>query len=388
MQTNRLDAHRLTHTYGQGNAAAPALADVSLTIGADGPEAVAIMGPSGSGKSTLLHVLAGIVAPADGRVVWRGQDLATMRDSQRTRLRRSDFGFVFQSGQLLPELPAIENVALPLMLGSGLRSGAEAAAGALLHRLGLGGMLHRRPGELSGGQAQRVAIARALVGNPGIVFADEPTGALDRATGTAVMALLIGATLGHGASLVVVTHDPEVAAACSRVIRLEDGHVVSDGPADGVTDASAHAGAPVQDGAAQEGAAQEHDAALAALRHGEGLRPAPAQGPEWAQEPEHAGRDRGAVAQTLQPSPSAPARWAAAPLPAHPAVYGAPSYAVPSSQAVPVVPHSAPVPVVQQRASAPVMPPQGSYGEQRVANPMQQWLEQRGAGTDAFGGAR
>lgn len=228
MHINRLDAQRLTHTYGRGHAAAPALADVSLTIGADGPEAVAIMGPSGSGKSTLLHVLAGIVAPDDGRVVWRGDDLATMRDSQRTRLRRSDFGFVFQSGQLLPELPAIENVALPLMLGGSLRSGAEAAAGALLHRLGLGGMLHRRPGELSGGQAQRVAIARALVGDPGIVFADEPTGALDRATGQAVMALLIGATLGHGASLVVVTHDPEVAAACSRVIRLEDGRIVSD----------------------------------------------------------------------------------------------------------------------------------------------------------------
>ncbi len=228
MQTNRLDAQRLTHTYGQGEAAAPALADVSLTIGAAGPEAVAIMGPSGSGKSTLLHVLAGIIAPAEGTVVWRGRDLATMRDGERTKLRRSDFGFVFQSGQLLPELPAVENVALPLMLGGGSRSAAEAQAGALLHRLGLGGMLARRPGELSGGQAQRVAIARALVGSPGIVFADEPTGALDRGTGGAVMSLLIGATLGHGASLVVVTHDPEVASACSRIVRLEDGRIVSD----------------------------------------------------------------------------------------------------------------------------------------------------------------
>lgn len=262
MQINRLDAHRLTHTYGRGDAAAPALADVSLTIGADGPEAVAIMGPSGSGKSTLLHVLAGIIAPDDGRVVWRGADLATMRDSQRTRLRRSDFGFVFQSGQLLPELPAIENVALPLMLGGGLRSGAEAAAGALLHRLGLGGMLHRRPGELSGGQAQRVAIARALVGDPGIVFADEPTGALDRATGQAVMALLIGATLGHGASLVVVTHDAEVAAACSRVIRLEDGRIVSD----------ARAGDPAgSDGAPSYGAARQE------LRAPEPMQPAAEQ---------------------------------------------------------------------------------------------------------------
>ncbi len=231
MHSDRLDAQRLTHTYGTGDAAAPALADVAITIGAHGPEAVAIMGPSGSGKSTLLHVLAGIVAPDDGRVAWRGRDLATMRDGERTRLRRSDFGFVFQSGQLLPELPAIENVALPLMLGGGSRTGAEAAAGALLHRLGLGDMLTRRPGELSGGQAQRVAIARALVGSPGIVFADEPTGALDRSTGDAVMSLLIGATLGHGASLVVVTHDPEVAAMCSRVVRLQDGRIVSDEPA-------------------------------------------------------------------------------------------------------------------------------------------------------------
>ncbi|MCH1881521.1 ABC transporter ATP-binding protein [Agrococcus sp. ARC_14] len=322
MQTNRLDAHQLTHTYGEGNSAAPALANVNLTIGAEGPEAVAIMGPSGSGKSTLLHVLAGIIAPADGRVVWRGQDLATMRDGQRTRLRRSDFGFVFQSGQLLPELPAIENVALPLMLGGGARGAAEAQAGALLNRLGLGGMLHRRPGELSGGQAQRVAIARSLVGNPGLVFADEPTGALDRSTGTAVMALLIGATLGHGASLVVVTHDPEVAAACSRIIRLEDGRVVSDGPSEPVADAAAHAGG--------QGFVEQM------------AGPAP-------------------VAQAI--APAEPVRWAAAPVPAHPAPYGAPSYAAPQSASGAVVPQEAP----------------GSYGaargDQRVANPMQQWID-------------
>ncbi|HET8868445.1 MAG TPA: ATP-binding cassette domain-containing protein [Agrococcus sp.] len=318
MQTNRLDAHRLTHTYGEGASAAPALADVSLTIGADGPEAVAIMGPSGSGKSTLLHVLAGIIAPADGRVVWRGQDLATMRDGQRTRLRRSDFGFVFQSGQLLPELPAIENVALPLMLGGGSRVGAEAAAGALLNRLGLGGMLTRRPGELSGGQAQRVAIARALVGDPGIVFADEPTGALDRSTGQAVMALLIGATLGHGASLVVVTHDPEVAAACSRVIRLEDGRVVSDGPTERGADASSDAGAHVP---------------VASMAH---------QAPPQAAAPQTghpATQQWAAPAPTAMPQAAhpAPAQWAAQ-SPAHPAPYGAPA-------------------------------------EQRVANPMAAWIE-------------
>ncbi len=313
MQTNRLDAHQLTHTYGEGNAAAPALADVSLTIGADGPEAVAIMGPSGSGKSTLLHVLAGIVAPADGRVVWRGQDLATMRDGQRTKLRRSDFGFVFQSGQLLPELPAVENVALPLMLGGGSRAAAEAAAGALLNRLGLGGMLHRRPGELSGGQAQRVAIARALVGSPGIVFADEPTGALDRSTGQAVMALLIGATLGHGASLVVVTHDPEVAAACSRVIRLEDGRIVSDGPA-----------APREAGHAP------------AVEHRPAAAPAAS---EWP---------------VTTPGPSgatvASGRWGAQ-APQHPAPYGAPEHPAPASYGA-------------------------VRSEQRIENPMQAWIQQ------------
>ncbi|WP_404312204.1 ATP-binding cassette domain-containing protein [Agrococcus terreus] len=248
---NRMDATAIAHAYGDPGAHPWVLDDVSLTIGAEGPEAVAIMGPSGSGKSTLLHVLAGIVAPVDGRVAWRGRDLATMRDGERTRLRRSDFGFVFQSGQLLPELPAVENVALPLLLAGQSRGRAEAQAAELLVRLGLGGMESRRPGELSGGQAQRVAIARALVGSPGIVFADEPTGALDSATGTAVMSLLIGATLGHGASLVVVTHDPEVAAACSRIVRLQDGRIVGDERTDagaraaGAADAAAVAGPQV-----------------------------------------------------------------------------------------------------------------------------------------------
>lgn len=242
---NRMDATAVAHAYGDPGTHPWVLDGVSLTIGAEGPEAVAIMGPSGSGKSTLLHVLAGIVAPVDGRVAWRGRDLATMRDGERTRLRRSDFGFVFQSGQLLPELPAVENVALPLLLAGQSRGRAEAQAAELLVRLGLGGMESRRPGELSGGQAQRVAIARALVGSPGIVFADEPTGALDSATGAAVMSLLIGATLGHGASLVVVTHDPEVAAACSRIVRLQDGRIVGDERTDagardaGVADAAA-----------------------------------------------------------------------------------------------------------------------------------------------------
>lgn len=220
----------LVKTYGSDDprltgAIPPALAGVDLAV-APG-ESVAIMGPSGSGKTTLLHVLAGILRPTGGEVHWQGRDLTRMRDRERTALRRSDFGFVFQSGQLLPELPAVENAALPLMLGGLSRREAVARAGALFAPLGLGGLEQRRPGELSGGQAQRVAIARALAGGPGVVFADEPTGALDQGTGHEVMSHLTGITRHTGASLVLVTHDPFVAGWCSRVVTMRDGRVES-----------------------------------------------------------------------------------------------------------------------------------------------------------------
>ncbi|GAA5054903.1 putative ABC transport system ATP-binding protein [Thermocatellispora tengchongensis] len=192
-------------------------------------EAVAIMGPSGSGKSTLLHCLAGIMKPDAGEVVLQGGRIDGMRERDRSALRRTRFGFVFQFGQLLPELPAEENVALPLMLGGTPRREAVARAREWFGPLGLAGMEGRRPGELSGGQAQRVAIARALVTGPAVVFADEPTGALDRTTGHATMRLLVEATGHNGASLVVVTHDPEVAAACDRVVEVRDGFVVAAG---------------------------------------------------------------------------------------------------------------------------------------------------------------
>lgn len=204
-----------------------ALAGVDLQIAAG--ESVAIMGPSGSGKTTLLHCLAGILPTTSGRVVWNGRDLAEMSDGERTALRRADFGFVFQSGQLLPELPADENAALPLMLGGVARQQAIGAARQWLDYLGLAGMADRRPGELSGGQAQRVAIARALTCSPGVIFADEPTGALDQQTGYEVLHVLRDATHATGASLVVVTHDPQVAAWCGRTVRMRDGRVVSDG---------------------------------------------------------------------------------------------------------------------------------------------------------------
>ncbi|MEU7896368.1 ABC transporter ATP-binding protein [Nonomuraea sp. NPDC049152] len=201
-----------------------ALNGVDITIQAG--EAVAIMGPSGSGKSTLLHCLAGIMKPDAGEVHLLGQRIDTMKERDRSALRRTRFGFVFQFGQLLPELPAEENVALPLMLGNVSRSDAVRQARQWFGPLGLGGMEGRRPGELSGGQAQRVAIARALVTKPAVVFADEPTGALDQNTGHDTMRLLVEATKHNGASLIVVTHDPGVAGWCGRTVEVRDGNLL------------------------------------------------------------------------------------------------------------------------------------------------------------------
>ncbi|MBZ2198192.1 ABC transporter ATP-binding protein [Occultella gossypii] len=221
-----LTAHTLVKTYGSAGTGTTALAGVDLSI-APG-ESVAIMGPSGSGKTTLLHCLAGVLPATSGQVVWAGQDLSSMSERARTGLRRTDFGFVFQSGQLLPELPADENAALPLMLAGTPRAQATDTARRWLAYLGLGGMESRRPGELSGGQAQRVAIARALVGSPGVVFADEPTGALDQQTGHEVLGVLTEATRATGAALVIVTHDPGVARWCSRTVHMRDGRIVSE----------------------------------------------------------------------------------------------------------------------------------------------------------------
>ncbi|GGV30684.1 ABC transporter ATP-binding protein [Actinomadura cremea] len=188
-------------------------------------ETVAIMGPSGSGKSTLLHCLAGITKPDAGEVRLLGERIDALGERRRSVLRRTRFGFVFQFGQLLPELPAEENVALPLMLNGVPRREAVRAARGWFGPLGLAGMEGRRPGELSGGQAQRVAIARALVPRPAVVFADEPTGSLDQATGHDTMRLLVEATRRNDASLVVVTHDASVAAWCDRTVEVRDGRV-------------------------------------------------------------------------------------------------------------------------------------------------------------------
>ena len=219
-----LVASQVVKTYGPlGPGEVAPLGGVTLTVRPG--ESVAIMGPSGSGKTTLLHVLAGILTATGGSVTWRGRDLARMSDRERSVLRRREFGFVFQAGHLLPELPAAENVAVPLMLAGRPRGAAVAEASALFPMLGLQGLERRRPGELSGGQAQRVAIARAMVARPGVVFADEPTGALDQGTSADVMRHLTAVARQSGAALVVVTHDAEVAQWCDRVVRMRDGLV-------------------------------------------------------------------------------------------------------------------------------------------------------------------
>lgn len=223
-----LSAQNLTKTYGSTTA----LDGVSATVRAG--ESVAVMGASGSGKTTLLHCLAGIVLPDTGSVRLFGTatgvpaEITSLDDAARSALRRTEFGFVFQQGLLIPELTAGENVALALMLNGTPRQVAEQQAAAALAALGLAGMEGRRIGELSGGQAQRVAIARAQVNGARVLYADEPTGALDSRTSADVMALLLQSVAGTGRALVVVTHDPEVARWCSRVLTLADGRIVAD----------------------------------------------------------------------------------------------------------------------------------------------------------------
>ncbi|MFM9643159.1 ABC transporter ATP-binding protein [Streptomyces turgidiscabies] len=177
------------------------------------------------GKSTLLHTLAGVVRPDGGEVLLHNERIDNLGENRLSELRRKQFGFVFQFGQLLPELPAEENIALPLMLDGMPRGRAVSLARRWFAPLGLDGLEKRRPGQLSGGQAQRVAIARALVVQPDVVFADEPTGALDQVTSEEVIRLLTSVTREQGASLVMVTHDPDVAAHCDRVLQVRDGRI-------------------------------------------------------------------------------------------------------------------------------------------------------------------
>ncbi len=205
--------------------ATPALRGASLTVARG--EILAVMGPSGSGKSTLLHCLAGILVPDAGEVLFAGQRVDTLGEEERSTLRREHFGFVFQFGQLVPELTAEENVALPLLLAGTRRAKALDQARGWFDELDLQELGGRRSGELSGGQAQRVALARGLVAHPQVLFADEPTGSLDSLNGEHVMDLLVALARQQGTTVVVVTHDPRVAAYADREIMVRDGKVTS-----------------------------------------------------------------------------------------------------------------------------------------------------------------
>jgi putative ABC transport system ATP-binding protein len=200
-------------------------ASVELAAG----EILAVTGPSGSGKSTLLHCLSGIVRPDAGAVTYGGERVDQLPEARLSELRRTEFGVVFQFGQLIPELTAIDNVALPLLLGGLARRQAHSVAGEWLERFGVRGQEGLRPGELSGGQAQRVALARALVTSPKVVFADEPTGALDSLAGEQTMTALVHAARETGTSVLVITHDARIAAYADREVGLRDGVVVAEG---------------------------------------------------------------------------------------------------------------------------------------------------------------
>jgi lipoprotein-releasing system ATP-binding protein len=223
-----LSATGLGKTYESGPARTEVLADVSFAVAAG--ESVAIIGASGSGKSTLLHLLGGLDSPSAGSVMLQGQALAEMSDAARGDLRNRELGFVYQFHHLLAELTALQNVALALRIRRTKPAVAEAKAKELLDMVGLNHRLHHLPSELSGGERQRVAIARALVTEPACVLADEPTGNLDQENGDRVFELLIEATRRRAASLVLVTHDRELAQRCDRVLHLTKGLLQADSP--------------------------------------------------------------------------------------------------------------------------------------------------------------
>jgi putative ABC transport system ATP-binding protein len=214
-----IEGREIVKSFGE----TPALRGASVSV-APG-EILAIMGPSGSGKSTLLHCLAGIFKPDSGEVWFEGEKIDQLDESKRTRLRRTEFGFIFQFGQLVPELTAVDNVALPLLLNKASRKNAYRAADSWLARMDIRELAGRRTGELSGGQAQRVALARALVMQPRVLFADEPTGSLDSLNGERVMDLLVKLAHEEGSAVVLVTHDARVAAYSDREVVVRDGRV-------------------------------------------------------------------------------------------------------------------------------------------------------------------
>jgi len=219
-------AREVTRRYGSGDTAVDALRGVSLDVGQG--RLTAVMGPSGSGKSTLMHILAGLDKPTAGTVSVSGTEITTLKDSDLTKLRRRHIGFVFQFFNLLPMLTAEENIMLPLSI-AGAKPEPDFFRG-LIDKVGLGDRLQHRPSELSGGQQQRVAIARALVSRPTVLFADEPTGNLDSATGTEILALMRDSVDTYGQTTVMVTHEARAAAIADRILFLADGLIVRDLP--------------------------------------------------------------------------------------------------------------------------------------------------------------
>jgi putative ABC transport system ATP-binding protein len=213
----QIEAKAIKKSFGQ----TPALRGATISAGKG--EILAIMGPSGSGKSTLLHCLAGILTPDGGEVWFAGHRLDSQKETERSVIRRDKFGFVFQFGQLVPELTAQENVALPLLLSGIRRKQALREAQPWFTSLDLEGLENRRSGELSGGQAQRVALARGLVNRPEVLFADEPTGSLDSVSGEQVMNLLTAAAREHGTTVILVTHEARIAAYADREVIVRDG---------------------------------------------------------------------------------------------------------------------------------------------------------------------
>jgi putative ABC transport system ATP-binding protein len=219
-------ATAVTRRYGDGESAVDALRGVTLEVPAG--QFTAVMGPSGSGKSTLMHLLAGLDTPSSGTVAIGAEDITSMSDKQLTKLRRRHIGFVFQSFNLLPTLTAEENVLLPLSIAG--RKPDKPDLEALLARVGLTDRRRHRPSQMSGGQQQRVAIARALISRPTVLFADEPTGNLDSASGAEILALLREAVELDGQTTLMVTHDPRAAATADRVVFIGDGRIVADLP--------------------------------------------------------------------------------------------------------------------------------------------------------------
>lgn len=215
-----MSARNITKSFGQTDV----LHGVSLDV-KEG-EVLAVMGPSGSGKSTLLHALAAIIGIDSGEILFDGKNIAEFSDTKRSVLRRTAFGFVFQFSQLVPELSVIDNVALPLLLNGASRKKAYAEAETWLEAVGLSDKRDSSPGEISGGQAQRVAIARAMVTRPKILFADEPTGSLDSLNSEHVMELFIKTAKDHGTTVIMVTHEPSIAAYADREIVVRDGQIV------------------------------------------------------------------------------------------------------------------------------------------------------------------